>query len=65
MTGDITLHKRMGAIVDGLVKQALITLVTSSEFIDNDFPLEMVRILVGGTKATGDVLRQISDHWGR
>ena len=55
----------MNVVVDSLAKQALIASVSGNDFITNDFPLETVRISVGGTKVTGDALQQISEHWGK
>ena len=62
---ELTLRERMNVVVDSLAKQALRASVSGNDFITNDFPLETVRILVGGTKVTGDALQKISEHWGK
>ena len=62
---DLTLRERMNVRVDSLAKQALLASIVSRTFINNNFPLESIRISIGDTKITDDVPRRIEDHWGR
>ena len=61
---DLTLKEQCNCLADKLAKMALISAILNNEYIDGDFPFELLRVVLGTKKLTSSPKKAFDSFWG-
>jgi len=61
---DLTFKEQCNCLADKLAKMALISAILNNEYIDGNFPFELLRVVLGTKKLTSSPKKAFDAFWG-